>query len=134
MAIAIRGMAPLLMVFDMPTSLNFYRDKLGFTLVQQSQPELGDDCGWALLRLNESEIMLNTAYENPDRPPAPDPDRIKAHEDTSIYFGCPDTDATYEYITSKGIEIKPPAITGYGFKALYLKDPDGYWLCFHWPV
>jgi len=29
MAIEIRGMAPLLQVFDMPTSIGFYRDMLG---------------------------------------------------------------------------------------------------------
>jgi len=30
MAIEIRGMAPLLQVFDMPASIVFYRDVLGF--------------------------------------------------------------------------------------------------------
>jgi len=28
----IHGIAPLLQVFDMPTSLHFYRDVLGFTV------------------------------------------------------------------------------------------------------
>jgi len=36
MAIEIRGMAPLLQVFDMPTSIAFYRDVLGFDLVSTS--------------------------------------------------------------------------------------------------
>ena len=30
MAIEVRGMAPLLQVFDMPLSIAFYRDVLGF--------------------------------------------------------------------------------------------------------
>ena len=38
MAIAIRGLAPLQGVFDMPTSVHFYRDVLGFELVQTSSP------------------------------------------------------------------------------------------------
>ena len=38
MAIEIRGMTPLLQVFDMPTSIAFYRDVLGFDLVSTSKP------------------------------------------------------------------------------------------------
>lgn len=32
MAIEVRGLAPLLQVFDMPTSLTFYRDVLGLRI------------------------------------------------------------------------------------------------------
>ena len=38
MAIEIRGMAPLLQVFDMPTSIAFYRDVLRFEVVTTSKP------------------------------------------------------------------------------------------------
>lgn len=134
MAMDIRGSAPLLQVFDMPVSIHFYRDILGFELSMQSQPEQGDDCDWALLRLNGIELMLNTAYEKQDRPPAPDPLRVAAHSDVSIYFGCPDTDNLYNELTAKGVKVNKPAITGYGFKALSFSDPDGYRLCFHWPA
>jgi glyoxylase I family protein len=34
MAIDVRGMAPLLQVFDMPTSIKFYCDVLGFEIVE----------------------------------------------------------------------------------------------------
>ena len=134
MAIEIKGFAPLIQVFDMPASLKFYRDTLGFQLTGQSQPELGDDCGWAMLKLGEAELMLNTAFEPSYRPAAPDPVRIQHHDDTRIYFGCPDVDAAYAHLVSKGIEVKPPYVTGYGFKAIDMTDPDGYGLTFHWPV
>lgn len=134
MAINISGLAPLLQIFDMPTAIRFYRDKLGFEVAEQSQTESGDDCDWALLRLNGIELMLNTAYEKQERPPAPDPVRIAAHADTAIYFGCPDVDAVYTHLCAKGIDVKEPVITSYRFKALSLIDPDGYYLCFHWPM
>ena len=73
----IHGVAPLLQVFDMPTSLRFYRDVLGFTVWGSSQP--GDNCNWCGLRLYGAELMLNTAYEAEHRPAAPDPARIAAH-------------------------------------------------------
>jgi glyoxylase I family protein len=38
MAIDVRGLAPLLEVFDMPTSIAFYRDVLGFQVVSTSRP------------------------------------------------------------------------------------------------
>jgi len=63
-------MAPLLQVFDMPISIAFYRDVLGFEVVATSRPE---QFGWALLRLNGVELMLNTAYEDDSRPAKPDP-------------------------------------------------------------
>jgi catechol 2,3-dioxygenase-like lactoylglutathione lyase family enzyme len=93
MAIGIRGMAPLLQVFDMPTAVKFYRDVLGFEVVSTSQPsESGDDFDWALLKLNNVELMLNTAYEADERPPAPDPARVTGHRDTDVLqlsrLGC----------------------------------------------
>ena len=130
----INGLAPLLHVFDMPVCIAFYRDKLGFKIVGQSEPELGDDCNWVWLKRNNVELMFNTAYEKKNRPAVADPLRIKAHADTVIYFGCPDIDALYAHLHSKGLDIKEPIITMYHFKAIYLTDPDGYHLCFHWPL
>jgi glyoxylase I family protein len=70
MAVNLRGMAPLLTVFDMPASLAFYRVILGFEVVQSSGQ--GDDAYWVLLRYNTIELILNTAFEKSDRPAAPD--------------------------------------------------------------
>jgi glyoxylase I family protein len=92
MTIEIQGMAPLLQVFDMPVSIVFYRDVLGCQVKSTSSPGK-ERFDWALLTLNGVELMLNTAYEEDARPPAPDPACIAAHEDTTIHFGCPDVDA-----------------------------------------
>ena len=130
--INLQGMAPLFQVFDMPISLKFYRDILGFKIAQTSGE--GDDVDWVLLQLNDMELMLNTAFEKDRRPAAPDIDRLKAHLDTTLYFGCPDVDETYTILLSKGLTLDKPIKTGYGWKAIYLTDPDGYYLCFHWPI
>lgn len=131
MTIKVEGVAPLLQVFDMPISVAFYRDVLGFTVVDQSAP--GDDFDWGMLRLDDAVVMLNTAYERDDRPSAPDPTRINPHEDTGLFFGCPDVDGAFEHLRSKGVTVDPPKVAPYGMKQLYLKDPDGYVLCFQWP-
>jgi glyoxylase I family protein len=129
-AIDIRGICPLLQVFDMPTSLAFYQNVLGFELVTSSAP--APNCDWAWLKFKDGELMLNTAYERDQRPAGPDPKRIAAYDDTCLYFGAPDVDAVYAHLREKGIALKPPSVAPYGMKQLYLYDPDGYNLCFQW--
>jgi glyoxylase I family protein len=129
-SIDVSGVSTLLQVFDMPTSIRFYRDVLGFEVVETSSP--GDRFDWARLRLDAAEVMLNTAYEEPDRPATADPARIAAHGDTSLYFGCPDVDAAYKHLRAHGVDVAEPSVAPYGMKQLYVSDPDGYVLCFQW--
>lgn len=132
MTIAVRGICPLLQVFDMPVSLHFYRDLLGFAEVQKSG--VGDDVGWAWVRNGDAGIMLNTAYDRGKRPRGPDLARMAAHEDTCLYMGCADLDGLHAYLQSVGVKVQPPRVAPYGMRQLYLRDPDGYNLCFQWAV
>ena len=52
--------------------------------------------------------MLNTAYERENRPSAPDPARIGAHGDTTLYLACQDLDAAYSYLREKGVAVRAP--------------------------
>jgi glyoxylase I family protein len=133
MGIAVNGVCTLLQVFDMPESVRFYRDMIGFEIVNTS-PREGDQFDWGLLRLNEANLMLNTAYEPDDRPARPEPARVSAHGDTCLYFACPDVDAAYQHLRAHGLDVKEPKVAPYGMKQLYVRDPDGYPLCFQWPV
>ena len=112
----------------MPASLKFYRDVLGFEMVQSSSQ--GDNCDWCWIRLGDSHLMLNTAYESDNRPPVPDPARVAAHEDASLYFSCDNADDVYAFLQSHGVKTEKPAVAPYGMKQLYLRDPDGYIVCF----
>jgi glyoxylase I family protein len=133
MAIHVVGLAPLLEVFDMPASIQFYCEGLGFEIVS-TDGKPAPQFDWVLLRLNGAELMLNTAYDEGERPPQPDPARMAAHQDTGIYFGCPDVDEAYAHLQRMGFNVKEPKIAPYGMKQLYLTDPDGYVLCFQWPA
>jgi glyoxylase I family protein len=130
--LAIRGLCPLLQVFDMKTSLRFYRDTLGFAEVSKSGT--GDEVDWAWLRHGDADVMLNTAYEAGERPPVPDAARVAAHADTALFMGCEDLETAYTYLVAHGVKAKPPKVAPYGMKQLYATDPDGYELCFQWPV
>jgi hypothetical protein len=88
-----------------------------------------------MLRLGPAELMLNTAYEfDNDRPAEPDHARTTAHDDTGLFFGCPDVDAAYEELRGKGVTVNEPVVTAYGMKQMYFHHPDGYALCFQWPA
>ena len=128
MGIEIKGLTPLLQVFNMPRALAFYRDVLGFEVVSDSGN--GDDSSWVWLRLNGADLMLNDQYEPGQVPDAPPAERVRWHGDTCLYFGCPDPDAAYEYLRSKGVDLKPPKTAPYGMRQLVVKDPDNYDLCF----
>ncbi len=136
MPIEMQGLAPLLQVFDMPTSIQFYRDVLGFEVTQRSKAlsDNPDDVNWAMLRLNDAILMLNTAYEPESRPPTPDAARFAGHADTGLYFGCPDVDGAYRFLLGKGLDVREPAIAPYGMKQLHVTDPDRYRLCLQWPA
>ncbi|MCO6454362.1 MAG: VOC family protein [Pirellulaceae bacterium] len=126
----LRELCPLIQVFDMPVSLAFYRDILGFEIVQQSSP--GDNCDWVWLKRDAAELMLNTMFESDSRPAYPDEVRYKNHGDTGLFIGTPNVDAMYEFLTHRLIASEPPVVRPYGMKQLYVKDPDGYVICFQW--
>lgn len=125
-------LTPLIQVFNMPRSLAFYRDLLGFKVVSDSGD--GDNSSWVWISLNGLNLMLNDQYEPGQVPDAPPAERARWHDDTCLYFGCPDVDAVYEFLLSNGIDLEPPSVASYGMKQLYFKDPDGYSLCFQRPT
>lgn len=125
-------MCPLISVFDVPTSLQFYRDLLGFSEVAKSGQ--GDDVGWAWLRHGGNAcLMLNTAYDD-ERPARPDPARVEVHGDTILCFSCEDLEAAHAFLVGHGVRADPPKVAPYGMKQLYATDPDGYKVCFQWPT
>ena len=73
MALDLRGAVPLLWVYDMPTSIRFYRDRLGFEISNTSQVLGEDSFDWAMLRLGKARLMLNTIFESDEERPNPPP-------------------------------------------------------------
>jgi uncharacterized glyoxalase superfamily protein PhnB len=134
---ALSGNVALLQVFDMPTALAFYRERLGFAVVSAS-PEIeaaeGRYSHWMWLRRDDAEVMLNTAYDANERPPMRDAPRWAGHGDTCIFIGCDDVDALWHELTAAGVACAPPRDAPYGMRQLHLADPDGYRLCFQHPV
>jgi len=112
MSIPIESAVPLLAVFDVPSSIAFYRDALGFEVANTSKPftDAKDDYGWAMLRLNGVELMLNNMYEDNIRPAEPDQARVAAHADIIIYFACRDVDGALQLLAHMGLPQANPRL------------------------
>lgn len=133
MAIDIQGLCSLLFVYDMPESIHFYCDLLGFEVVTHSPLLPSGSFHWSLLRKGGAELMLNTHYEsNDERPPVRGAEWLEGHGHMILYFGCPDVDGAYRELRALGVEVKEPHVTWYGMKQIGLSGPDGYGLCFQW--
>ena len=132
MSLDVRNVITLLQVFDMRRSVAFYRDVLEFKIVETSGP--GTDYYWAMLALGPETIMLNTAYDEGERPSSPDRDRAVAHGDTILYFLCDDADGAYAHLRDRGWPAEEPFTTHYGMRQVYTHDPDGFGICFQQPV
>jgi glyoxylase I family protein len=124
------GLTPLIGVFDMPSSLAFYRDLLGFTVVSAS-PEVESAEGrfshWMWLRFGGAEIMLNTQYDSNERPLTPPEKRSK---DAVFYIACSNVELAYQELSERGLKADPPKVAPYGLKLFSVEDPDGYTIVF----
>ena len=87
-----------------------------------------------MLKLGGATLMLNTAYEDDERPAAADPQRVRGHNDVSLFFEFRDLAGLHAHLRSKGVDVTPPVKTSYGLMQMNVKDPDGYELCFTAPV
>jgi glyoxylase I family protein len=116
----------------MPTSIAFYRS-LGFEVVEHWGVRDGE-FDWVRLRLGGAELMLNTAYDRGERPPTPDPGRVRGHADTELFFECADVDEICEMLRRKGMPVGEPETTFYRTRRVWLQDPDGFQVWFQSPV
>jgi glyoxylase I family protein len=138
MAIEIQGLCPLIQVYDMPQSVRFYCEVLGFKIVSRSPTYAVEDCvelfHWVLLRRESTELMLNTAYDAGERPETRDRRREVGHRDTGLFFGCPDVNAAYVHVQACGVRCEAPSNAWYGMRQLSFSDPDGYGITLQHPV
>jgi uncharacterized glyoxalase superfamily protein PhnB len=47
-----------------------------------------------------------------------------------FYFECESANGVHAELVANGLKLDPPQLAFYGMNQLYLKDPDGYELCF----
>jgi catechol 2,3-dioxygenase-like lactoylglutathione lyase family enzyme len=126
----ISGISPFFIVSDVPSSLAFYRDRLGFEITFQG-PE-PDDIFFGIVRRGAAQILLKAV----GLPPVPNYTRdIKqgiARWDA--FVDVPDPDALAAEFASRNVEFfQPLHDTEEGLRGFELEDADGYVLFFGRP-
>jgi catechol 2,3-dioxygenase-like lactoylglutathione lyase family enzyme len=126
----IRGIAPFFIVKNVPASLAFYRDRLGFDIVFQGPSE--DDIFFGIVRRDAAMIMLKEIGVDPV--PNYTRDIKKGIARWDAYLDVPDPDALAAEFLSHSVEFFRPLFKDddglWGFE---VQDADGYVLFFGRP-
>ena len=119
----VKQSVPFFMVTNMDSSLNFYVEKLGFTIKHRWEP--AGKVEWCWLQLGNAAIMLQEYRENPPGE--------KLGAGVSIYFLCEDALTIYNDIISNGLSASEPFV-GNNMWVVGLTDPNGYNILFESPT
>lgn len=129
----ISGISPLFIVADVPATLSFYTDKLGFEVVFRGpSPE---DEFFGIVRRGGAMIMFKALGVIADGKevlvePLPNYGREPAFS-WDAYLDVPDPDALAAEFASRGVPFAAPiADSDDGLRGFVIEDLDGYGLFF----
>ncbi len=123
---AIGGVAPFFIVRNVPAALAFYRDRLGFDVTFQAEP---DDVYFGIVQRGGAMIMFKDVGVDP----LPNPKREPGAR-WDAYLDVPDPDALAEEFSARNVAFSMPLKdTDDGLRGFELRDADGYVLFFGRP-
>ena len=126
----ISGIAPLFIVRDVPATLAFYRDLLGFEIIFEG-PE-PDDIFFGIAVRGGAMIMFKDVGVDPVPNYTRDVNQGNARWDA--YLDVPEPDALAAEYASRSVEFSAPLEdTDDGLRGFELKDGNGYVLFFGRP-
>ena len=119
---SLNQLIPMLSVTDLKRTIAFYRDRLGFRVLNTfGEP----DPVWCMLARDKIKLMFNQpqAEEMAELP-------RRAKDFQIFYFYPDDVVALHAGWKAAGLDVTDLRVTIYGMKEFELRDPDGYWLWF----
>ena len=129
----ISGISPLFIVADVPATLSFYRDKLGFEVTFRGPAP--DDEFFGIVRRDGATIMFKALGVVSDGKevvvePVPNYKRRPAFSNDA-YLEVPDPDALAAEFASRGVPFSVPLTdSDEGLRGFVIEDLDGYGLFF----
>ena len=116
-----RRLTPMLRTPDLPGTLAFYRDVLGFELASGALEH-----GWLALRRDGAELMVSAPNDHEgDTAPA---------FTGSLYMEVADVDALWDTVRDRARVCYTPETFAYGMREFAIYDNNGYLLQFGTPV
>ena len=117
----IRQIAPVFFTMNIPRTLAYYKDKLGFECLGAWQ----DPPVYAIVARDQHALHFRCA-----EPPKANPDKY-ADELLDAYFQVEDADALYAEYVANGVEFtREPADMPWHSREFVVKDCDGRLLAF----
>jgi catechol 2,3-dioxygenase-like lactoylglutathione lyase family enzyme len=127
----IAGIAPFFIVKNVPATLAFYHDRLGFDITFQG-PE-PDDIFFGIVERGAAMIMFKDVGVDPVPNHTRDVKQGIARWDAYVYV--PDPDALAAEFAARNVEFfEPLRDTDDGLRGFELKDANGYLLFFGCPL
>ncbi|MDR0420712.1 MAG: VOC family protein [Prevotellaceae bacterium] len=134
----INKLTPNMAVADIRQTVKFYCDNLGFKLIvaipesqDGAEQELseGKEYVYAMLQKDHAELMFQRLDSFKEDVPSADKVSLVGAS-VSFYMQGNGIESFYEELKSKNIQVSELKQTWYGIKEFYLKDNNGYILCF----
>jgi uncharacterized glyoxalase superfamily protein PhnB len=116
----ITEMIPLLNVEDADRSIGFYRDALGFEVVQTF--EAGGATVWAMLKNGDTKLMIN----QPDHADSTARKTAPSYGGVVLYCYVESARDRHADLTARGVTVGDVSTEAYGMEEFLLRDPDGY--------
>ena len=122
----ISGIAPFVIVKNVPAALSFYCDRLGFEVTYEGP---SDDVFFGIVQRGGAMIMVKAVGIEPLPNSKQEP---RARWDA--YLNVPDPDALAAEFAARGVQFSEPVgDTDDGLRGFALRDSDGYILFFGRP-
>lgn len=122
-ALHVKHISTMLVVKDLDTSVDFYKNLFGFKVVRYEKDII------ALVELNNIQLyFIPYSPATSDKPGV----ELKAPEKrgvtpVSIVFNVSNCDQSYQLLSSAGLQfLTPPQSPPWGGKRCFALDPDGY--------
>ena len=123
MSTKLKDLIPMLICDDVPESIRFYTEALGFTVTGRMD-DVGKS-GWASLNKGRVQLMLASPHHEPE------PVKVGGRYPQAVYYFYPeDVVALRESVLKKGYEASDLRVTFYGMKEFEMVDPSGHHLLF----
>ncbi len=116
----ITEMIPLLNVEDADRSIAFYRDALGFEVVQTF--EAAGATVWAMLMSDDIKLMIN----RPDHADSKARRGAASYGDVVLYCHVESARDRHADLAARGVAVGGVTTEAYGMEEFLLRDPDGY--------
>ncbi len=124
------GISPFFIVKHVPSSLSFYRERLGFEITFQGPAP--DDVFFGIVRRGGAQILLKAIGVAPV--PNCTRDVKKGIARWDAFVNVPDPDALASEFASRGVDFSGPLRdTEDGLRGFEIRDADGYVLFFGRP-